>query len=265
MSSQNNEEPICSICNILIHDLKYAICDSCKRPNHYKCAVLSTTEQRCLELKVSRRVKFYCDDCEKGLQVLPQVLSTLSALKLEINSLRDAFSKQLQDVTKQAAPLPENQSNQLEEMIEEYTDRQRRKKNLIFIDINESDSCDVEVRRKTDLDQVFQVLNSITNEQPIINSTHRLGKKLENKTRPLKVIFQNPDIALSILKRKHLYNGTVRIFSDKTPKQRDYLNQLKLELDRLNSIEGSQEKTIKYINGTPKIIDLHPQKTQTKN
>ena len=85
----------------------------------------------------------------------------------------------------------------------------------------------------------------------------RVGKKIGNKPRTLKVTFTNELAALSVLKnKKNLANTNftqVSIQNDLTPRQMEYLNNLRQELKtRIES--GENGITIKYKNGIPTIV-----------
>lgn len=266
--TSGEEEIFCMLCTLLISDSKYALCDSCKRPNHYSCADISTTEQRTLQLKGKRRLKFFCDDCEKGLSALPEVLSAVSSLKLEINSLKKTMGKSsrygLSDVgvqeqtIQEARAVQQAQTVQFEQIMEEYTERQQKMKNIIFYNVKESKDPDVGKRQDEDKKEVENVIRSFTKECPDIIMATRLGRKNNDGPRPLRIVFRESSAALNILKRKHLYNGHIGLSSDKTLQQRNQLKYLNSEVNRLNAIEGGQKKKIKYIKGFPKIVDLNP-------
>ena len=68
-------------------------CDSCKRYIHSQCTGLTSAELKCFDLKAKRKLKYFCDDCEKGLQVLPEVLSKLTKLTAEVTLLKNFIGK----------------------------------------------------------------------------------------------------------------------------------------------------------------------------
>ena len=90
-------------------------------------------------------------------------------------------------------------------------------------------------------------------------SIKRLGRKNSSKPRPLCITFNSPSIPIKILKNKHKYSGSARISNDSTVKQRAFLNDLRVKLRDMND----QNKTIRYVNGIPKIVMINRQ--QSKN
>lgn len=82
----------------------------------------------------------------------------------------------------------------------------------------------------------------------------RLGGRHTRGPRPLRVTLSSKQEAVSILKSKIKYKGPVKIFQDQTPKQRKYLNNLKTKLKELHD-SGVTNKTIRFFNGVPKIVD----------
>ncbi|KAK2578409.1 hypothetical protein KPH14_003658 [Odynerus spinipes] len=83
--------------------------------------------------------------------------------------------------------------------------------------------------------------------------TFRLGAAQQDRTRPLKIICNSREDVLNILRNKAKYKGPAIINEDRTPKQRAYLQELRNELNNLHA-SGDLNKTIRFINGTPKII-----------
>lgn len=265
LHGDNKEEGriTCFSCTQAITVAKYAVCDSCNRSSHYTCAGITTTEQRVLELKGTRKLKYFCEVCERGLSILPDIQSSLFLLKAEIASLKQEIKSSQQTTEPRHAgdqqPLPMS----FELMIEEYTERIRRKSNLIIYNMPESREEDAAKRQADDSKRVEDILPTF-NVTSSITKTFRLGKRssvADSKPRPLKIIFENSKAPLNILKRKHLYNGVERFSADKTAQERDHLKFLKSEVDRLNEADPSHRKTIKYVHGCPKIIDT-PQTTK---
>lgn len=84
----------------------------------------------------------------------------------------------------------------------------------------------------------------------------RLGIKRIDCIRPLCVTFQNKYDAVSVLRNVKKYNGPVRVRQDMTIKQRNYLKKLRSDL-QLAIDSDDNNKTIRYINGIPKIIETN--------
>ncbi|XP_023311354.1 uncharacterized protein LOC111691990 [Anoplophora glabripennis] len=104
------------------------------------------------------------------------------------------------------------------------------------------------------MDRVFQCkLNEMTGL--------RLGKTVvENKPRPYKIIFNNAETALNVLKNKNKlppHAGAIKIKQDMTPNQMSHLNELRKELQQ--KLETNKNLTIKYVNKIPIIVDVSAQ------
>ncbi|KAK7871217.1 hypothetical protein R5R35_001082 [Gryllus longicercus] len=219
-------------------------CDSCRRPLHADCIGLTATEIKALDLR-QRVLKLFCLDCEKGLACLPEVLCKLNNLTDTVNKI-DKFIFGNEDST---ASLFKS------EIVNEINDRVLRKNNVIFYNAKESDSELPEERKNFDLKIVMKSLSKIcTVSETDIVKVLRLGKiKSDGKPRPIKIIFNDHGLALKILKDKHKCEKPYAINGDLTLQQRDQLKALREELDILNKDE--ELKTIKFINGSPKIVN----------
>ncbi|KAK7791044.1 hypothetical protein R5R35_006846 [Gryllus longicercus] len=236
-----SEKIICSSCTGNIKSDRYAKCDSCNRSYHYDCVDISSTEQRCLELKGKRCLKFYCEDCEKGLRVLPEILTKLAALQQEIATLKSEGLRNPECANPSTAEA--HDTVRFERTLKEFSERQLRSKNIIVYKVPESSHADSGKRRDEDKSKVAEILGSFNDDCPELQTVIRLEKKRDDQhPRPLKIVLRDSESVLKILRRKNLYEGTAKFSSDRTLQQRNYLKDLKQEVDLLNSIPGSEKK-----------------------
>jgi hypothetical protein len=241
----------CHICTQAFADLDSLInCDGCSLIFRNKCAGLSASEIKCLSLK-NRNLKFFCESCNKGLRDIPELKALLNRLLVEVNELKNLKEN--------------NNKNELhcseEVIINEVAERNIRAFNLLFYNIPESNSDNINDRIYHDSNIVNNIIESIIIGDSIIRPTKliRLGIRGQNKTRPIKAIFSSPTHAFEILKlkKKLLFQNppsTYGISSDRTLYQRNYMKNLREELEtqRLNSEETNL--IIKYVRGTPTIV-----------
>lgn len=87
-------------------------------------------------------------------------------------------------------------------------------------------------------------------------SVQRLGRREPEKKRPITVVLKSCQDAIWILKNKSKARKEVRVYDDKTPKQREELNQLRNSL-KARTVGGEANLTIKYIKGSPKIVQTN--------
>jgi hypothetical protein len=87
----------------------------------------------------------------------------------------------------------------------------------------------------------------------------RIGKYSTNKARSIKICFDAPDPAKTLLRNKNKLPENIRIYSDQTPAQISFLNSIRDELKRRES-NGETDLTIKYFYGMPTIV-----KSDSKN
>ncbi|CAH0726268.1 unnamed protein product, partial [Brenthis ino] len=152
-----------------------------------------------------------------------------------------------------SVPEPETYEN----LISEMNERKARSRNLILTSVPEQFSSDNNERMKLEKVEVNKILMLIDKECPEPKKNIRLGKYNQNKTRAIKLIFENKSTPIALLrKRDALKNHKSRIYSDQTPKQREYLNSLKQKLEC--RIRNGENLSIKYVKGTPTIIETIP-------
>jgi len=144
-------------------------------------------------------------------------------------------------------------------LISEMIDRQSRRNNLLLFNLPEAlnDSSNAS-SDSTSIQNILDVLN--LKSKPI--SVTRLGKPSSSNTtkpRPVKLRFsdQKDIFELFSYRNKLKSNSTwkdIRFSSDRTKQQQEYMSHLRQELLNRQS-NGEQDLIIKYIKGTPKIIN----------
>lgn len=139
-----------------------------------------------------------------------------------------------------------------EKLIHELQERKNRESNIIIMGIAENDNFQDET-------EVLKTLEQIVTNVPKPKNIFRIGKYNPGKTRKIKVCFEKPETALSILKNRKQIPNNLKIFSDQTPAQHKYYALIKSELNK-RIASGETDITIKYLNGTPTIV-----KAPTKN
>ncbi|CAG9773588.1 unnamed protein product [Ceutorhynchus assimilis] len=153
--------------------------------------------------------------------------------------------------------LPENQKTtnlevqQMEDVIAEMEERRYRANNVIILNINESLKASRGERLEDEKQTVLEALESVNITDRNI-SIQRLWKYVQNRCRPLKVSFANPNDAKEVLKnRRNLPN--MKMFADQTIKQQKYYKTIKQKLLDIIA-NGDNSKTIRYINTVPTIV-----------
>lgn len=110
-----------------------------------------------------------------------------------------------------------------EELIEEIQERERRAANVISLNVEEKRSQDnAQEIKDHDLRLAHTELRKIILNKISILKTSRIGKYSDNKIRPLIVTLNSKQEDLNILRSKHKYSETVKVFQDRTHKQRSH-------------------------------------------
>lgn len=132
----------------------------------------------------------------------------------------------------------------------------------MFYNIPESLESTPEHRIKHDEGEVHNILKIvsplITNQTDINTITnfrvYRVGRPIPQKSRPLKVTFSSPSVAINLLSKNKFITlpNSVSMSSDRTQAQREYMQCLRSELEE--RLKTEDNLIIKYINNTPKIV-----------
>lgn len=186
----------------------------------------------------------------------------------DINSLKAAIIA-LQEEVKElktsipVANLPLNNA-QFEEIIQEVHERHRRESNIIIFEAAEQPSIiakgDRVIADRSDVGQILKTLVPNFNSDHI--SLYRLGRfdPERSRPRPIKVTLNNKEqVQEFIRKAKSLQNYQqfkhISLAFDRTPKQIEYYQQIKKELESRKS--NGENLKIQYVHGIPKIVTLN--------
>ncbi|KAJ8671470.1 hypothetical protein QAD02_002729 [Eretmocerus hayati] len=185
----------------------------------------------------------------------------------EIQIMKDKVAGGLQDVNdrldklERAANQPA-QGDSLDAIVSEVQDRNSRLNNLIMYNIPENSNQDPSL----DLQAVKNNLKKIKDFRLGNISVRRIGSgEGSDKPRPLLVVMNSRADVMKVLGNKRFLPKNVAVSTDKTKAQREKLNAVRAEMERINDAHGSRCKTIKYIGGTPTIVDYkeHPAQAST--
>lgn len=144
-----------------------------------------------------------------------------------------------------------------EEMMRELKVRNEREKNIIIVGLSEHITSNVTERISKDESAVMDMTRAVEFNIPKPSRVFRIGKYIPGKSRRVKVCYDAPGPAKQLLRNKDKFPENIKIFSDQTPTQQKYLHRLKEELARRQK-DGENDLPIKYVNGTPTIVNATP-------
>lgn len=223
----------CLKCRITDGEKKIA-CDGCDRHIHIGCAGLNAQELKVMTLRDGKRtLRYYCEECQEGVRLVPKLLSKINILEEKVNQL---------------ISVPTSSKNEIPEdyLTEELLERQKRSCNILIFNMSESSD---------DKTNAEKILRDLAKHDVNIIETARIGKPNKKGNRALKITLPNANVTSKIitakkdpLKGKHVY-----ISPDLTIRQRNHYNELKNELnERRNS--GENDIIIRYVKGIPTIV-----------
>lgn len=288
----------CPICVKAVLDSDDGVgCEaSCQRWFHRECIGMSKPEYQ--RISGNNKIKWYCSrtDCLppsnqprdlllNQLSILTDKITELTnkvdsltslpakvdSLIVEVDTLNTNvlhLERRVNDNECRVKALEERvisasqQGSSTEQIVSELSDRSRRSKNIMLYDLNESLDGNVETRKRHDSNLVQKLLaNYLSGANLDGIKILRVGKKIPNKTRPLKVIMDSEASVGKFLSNfspesaKQIDNcfSKVRVSRDRTPREMEFFKSLKLELERRIS-QGEKDLTIKYKNNVPCIV-----------
>lgn len=239
----------CKCCNKMSEAHQLLTCCVCTGQFNHTCAGLTISEVRIIKSKKS--LSWTCAECE-GMG------SDINSLKAVIISLRDEV-KVIKNNLQTAESCSFDRDLFLEEVIQELDDRNKRKRNVLIFGLNEqSSSMAAQEVKINDTRAVQDVLRSLSPDSNAHYEVQRLGRADPAKSRPLKVTFQDENVAIDFIKRARELRNNVRfknvfLSPDRTPRQMSHYRELRKQLTSRIST-GETDIVIKYIHGIPKIV-----------
>ncbi|CAH2084369.1 unnamed protein product [Euphydryas editha] len=219
---------------------------------------LGTSQKEFME-KMSQDVASMKEQMSNIKSTTNNIIKEQNEIKSDVSSLVDKWTvteKKLATVEyeiKQLKTEPTSSHSAAiissESIMEEICERERRKRNLIISGIPEPVSARREERSLTDKSEVMTILRKIYPDCPEPTTTIRLGKYNPKKRRAIKLSFESQETSIHILRNRTNYTShdNIKIYSDQTPQQREYLKKLKEELktrsENDKKLSSSEETT----------------------
>uniref|UniRef100_A0A1Y1M4J9 PHD-type domain-containing protein n=1 Tax=Photinus pyralis TaxID=7054 RepID=A0A1Y1M4J9_PHOPY len=216
-------------------------CDNCSNVYHIKCANISKAQYE--NISATPGCVWKCTACNDNTGEMAKSFDNEQLLKA-IETLNQTVAMLKEEVK---ALKAEKDHVNMEVIISEISERQKRSNNIIIFKLKESNED-----MKTVIDIIKNIAPNVATDEITIN---RLGKKHDNSPAPLKVKLGSRDDVFAILKNKRKLretHPTISIGTDQTKLQQEYFKRIKGELERRKDT-GETNLFIKYINGVPTI------------
>nr|CAH7757456.1 unnamed protein product [Callosobruchus chinensis] len=242
---------ICTCCERSYDSHLMVNCSICKK--FYKNTCMDITNNEVRILNGNKGFEWTCKNCKEFGNEFKDVKSLIIKLQEEIKSLKEKCITS--NCTKDGFSM--------EEVIQEISERNERKRNIIILGVPEQDPVhDSATRVAKDKTEVSNILRAVTpalaglDVKPI-----RLGKPTPGKHRLIKVTLKEDNQVIELLRAAKNLKGnpaykSISIFPDRTPMQIDNYKKLKLELDQ-RTANGEQNLKIRYYKGSPRIVALN--------
>ena len=247
VESDGEEDKPCGKCGGIIDEgIKALQCEFCAS---WACLHCTEVPENMYDLFMEKDVSSFLWSCESCIHAIP----TIKNLGRAMQGIRDEQSQTKDEINKLNSKVDSLESSiegKVQEAIEAYRDRESRKCNIIVHNIPESKKPEVKERREEDTMEVKRLFeDGLGLEELEIQSIVRLGKKMQDKNRLMKVTVGSVKTKREILsntkKLKNAENWSrVFITPDLTPKERDRSRTLREELKRRKD-EGEEGLVIR--------------------
>ncbi len=290
-TSLTSDQVPCGRCRKPLQPTDQALeCETCHQVFHTQCENVNKTQYNCIAAsskgkgKAKSRVHWYCNTCDLVTNDWMRSMSTLHAnqqqlegkvKKLEEKMETKADQNEVEKIDQRVTNLegkintiqqnPENPQpstsgvqNNAEDVIKEIKEQEERKRNIIFFNVPESKSSDLNERTKHDKEEIKELskICQATIKKDEMIKAKRLGKRPDSdKPRPLlielindekkKALFKN----LSKLQKAPEKYKAISVQNDLTQKQREQEKHLR-EQAKKKEEEASGEAKFK-VRGPP--------------
>lgn len=243
---------VCVCCKKSFEDHKVVTCCVCKNNYSNICVELTPSETRLIKSK--KNFSWTCQNCSQLGDNINDLKFIILSLQKEVESLKSLRNQ----------PTAASNNVDYEEIIQEITERNLRKRNLVVFGVAEINSNAKEERAQHDEHKLTEILKYLSpnfttdNMKPV-----RLGKydATKNNPRPIKISLRDEATVHNFIRKAKTLRDretfkNVNISLDRTPRQIEYYRTVKNELIQRSS-EGETNLQIKYVRGIPKIVSVN--------
>ena len=257
------------------------LCHACKNKYHWSCSNLN--ENECKIMSTKSNLKWFCQMCENDVSDILNNFEKFRKVSNEIKNMKSDMEvklKQFEERLVRCEVSSENMRTVSSAVVESEVERngdstkleyeliESKKCNIVYYNVPESSKNESADRMKDDFDLITKSYSETAIAHTDVTSIFRVGKKDDNKARPIVVKYINLETKKRILNGsenlKLLYNNesiNIYVSVDRTPKQREEHKKLVTELKQRR--DGGETdivirndkivRNFRKINGTTKI------------
>ena len=190
----------------------------------------------CIKCRESDSVERGRTRLEAKIDAMTEIIERMTKRMIELEESKVERESKIEKM------ISESVEEKVKEAMNEAREREKRKLNVILVNVPESEGESAEERKKGDLEQVGNIAGKITEvERDDFRDPIRLGGKTigsESKPRMLRVTVKNEDVKKRVLANARKLNegvnfkNRVYINPDRTEGERREFRQLREELER---------------------------------
>ena len=221
-------------------------CGLCKKWCHRKCSKLNDAKYKYLQ-EGGDEILWSCQKCRES----DSVDTGRTRLEAKLDSMMEMMERMMRRVCELEEGksekciremIDESVKKEVQEAMNEEREREKRKLNVILVNVPESEGENAEERKKADLERVREIVGKVADvEKEDIGDPVRLGARMigkESKPRMLRVTMRNEEARKKVLMNARRLNEGVEfrkrvyINPDRTEGERRQFRELKEELER---------------------------------
>ena len=246
-NKQGEVQWACLQCEEVVEDSMHdAIeCGLCKKGCHRTCSKLTDAKYKYLQ-EGGEEILWSCQKCRNSDSVdtgrsrleakLDSMMEMMAKMMRRVNELEEGNLEKIEDM------IEESVSKKVQEAMIEEREREKRKMNVIFVNVPECEGENAEERKTGDLEKVRDIVSKIVEVgKDEIGDPVRLGAKIigkESKPRMLRVTMKTEEAKKKVLMNARRLNEGVEfkkrvyINPDKTESERRQFKELREELEK---------------------------------
>lgn len=207
--------------------------------------------------EVRKQIEVQNQSLECRLNEFSVKLSLIDKLVAENTLLKERVTKLEQKIDKMGINSRGSEISEMDSIANEIDERNRRKRNIIVCNVEENSHSKLDDVIREDKSRICTLLGTI---DPSVTASDlkcfRLGRRNNNKPRPIKVILKHENQVIEIMKNRFKLSAPIRVYRDQTVIQRNKYMKLKDEL-KIRGQNGEKDLIIKFIKGIPRIINTN--------
>lgn len=249
------EGHVCRLClNLTVEEYKFL---GGRTEFHWYCP--SCEEKAVKNIRIDKEIEDRCNEYFKKYENRLKAVEEEVAKKPGVDEVKAMIEESKSDSATGGDSEKNLDLEAINERLEDYKESVSRRNNVVIFNADESEKLEGELRKADDYELVKQICKITTTKPETIKNITRLGRKIEEKPRPIRLIYESESAKNQLMTNLSKLKGAedkykkLSFSHDLTKKERQMSKDKWIEAkEKTKALEGSgDEELFKFITKGP--------------